>query len=87
MWVRRTATVLCLIELGVAPAALADPAGFVCPDHSVVTSAEQCPTAGNKYGSNNGGPAPFPGGGGGGGSGGLLGAVGGLLHKVTGGLL
>lgn len=61
----------------------ADPAGFICPDHSVVVTADQCAAGGNKFGSPPRGPAaPFPGSGGGG-SGGLLG----FLHGLTGGLL
>lgn len=67
------------ILLGPAPL---DQAGFVCPDGSVVTSASQCPTGGNKFGHTPTGPAGFPGGGGGGGSGGLLGIVGGLVHRL-----
>lgn len=79
---RVVAVVLVSLALMLTPAS-ADPAGFVCPDHSVVTTADQCPTSGNKFNpSHTGGPGNFPGGGGGG-SGGLLG----LIHKLTGGLL
>lgn len=60
-----------------------DQPGFVCPDHSVVTEADDCATSGNKVDVNTGGPASFPGGGGGGNSGGLLG----IVHRLTGGLL
>lgn len=63
------------------------PPGFVCPDHSVVTEADDCATSGNKVDDNPGGPASFPGGGGGGGGGSSSGGLLGIVHRLTGGLL
>lgn len=81
-------TVATTILLG--PPVPLDPAGFVCPDGSVVTVASQCPTTGNKV-APIGPPGSFPGSGGGGGGGtgggGLIGVVGRALHGLTGGLL
>ena len=82
------ALALAMVLLTPVPLATAQP-GFVCPDGSVVASADQCAASGNMVAPAGGGPGGFPGGGGppigGGGNhqGGLLG----LLHSVTGGLL
>lgn len=74
-----------VITLSVGPLPADRPGGFyTCPDHTIVSSSDQCPNLGNKFEPIDTTPPPgqFPGGGGGG-SGGLLG----LVHKLTGGLL
>lgn len=71
------AVMLITLAVAAAPIALAEPGTPMveCANHTHVWSADQCPQSDAR------GPGSFPSSGGGGGG------LGGLLHKLTGGLL